>query len=166
MVSKILDQFPMNSMKFQAENDEFILLGSVSIPSVSSKGNPAYVLSRGADARDLRDNDLWWQGPEFLLRDIPDPEECPCPKDKAFEQELKRNVIVSCAVINDSELLDKLLNLTNNYSKLIMILSFRCRFLKNCLHKNVETGFLTAAELVTAEQLLFKQVQSATFAKV
>ncbi|GBM34155.1 hypothetical protein AVEN_256516-1 [Araneus ventricosus] len=80
---------------------------------VSSKCNPADVLSRGADAKDLRDNDLWWQGPEFLLRDITDPEE----------------------------------------------------FIKNCLHKNVETGFLTAAELDNAEQLLIKQVQSTTFAK-
>ncbi|GBM89868.1 hypothetical protein AVEN_111818-1 [Araneus ventricosus] len=39
------------------------------------------------------------------------------------------------------------------------------RFLKNCLHKNVETGFLTATELDNAEQLLIKQVQSTTFAK-
>ncbi|GBN95285.1 hypothetical protein AVEN_207930-1 [Araneus ventricosus] len=63
---------------------------------VSSKCNPADVLSRGADAKDLRDNDL---------------------------------------------------------------------FLKNCLHKYVETGFLTAAELDNAEQLLIKQVQFTTFAK-
>ncbi|GBN17071.1 hypothetical protein AVEN_153818-1 [Araneus ventricosus] len=37
--------------------------------NVSSEGNPADVLSRGADDRYLRDNDLWWQGPEFLLHD-------------------------------------------------------------------------------------------------
>ncbi|GBO16330.1 hypothetical protein AVEN_229756-1 [Araneus ventricosus] len=64
---------------------------------VSSKYNPANVLSRGADVKDLRDNHLW--------------------------------------------------------------------FLKNCLHKNVETGFLTAAELDNAKQLLIKKVQSTTFAK-
>ncbi|GBM98574.1 hypothetical protein AVEN_227592-1 [Araneus ventricosus] len=72
---------------------------------VSSKINPAEVLSRDADARDLRDNDLWWQGPEFFLRDIPDPEWCPCPKEKTFEKELKRTVTVSCAVTNDYDFL-------------------------------------------------------------
>ncbi|GBN04197.1 hypothetical protein AVEN_188664-1 [Araneus ventricosus] len=88
--------------------------------------NPSDVLFRGADARDLRDNNLWWQGLEFLLRDIPDPEEFPCSKDKTFEKEL---------------------------------------FLKTCLYKNMETGFLTAAELDNAEQLLTKRVQSTTFTK-
>ncbi|GBO18241.1 hypothetical protein AVEN_61696-1 [Araneus ventricosus] len=38
-------------------------------------------------------------------------------------------------------------------------------FLKNYLHKNVETGFLTGAEMDNAEQLLIQQVLSTTFAK-
>ncbi|GBN76568.1 hypothetical protein AVEN_74890-1 [Araneus ventricosus] len=81
---------------------------------VSSNNNPADVLSRGADARDLRGNDFLWQGPEFLLRDISDPEEYPCPKDKTSKQELKTTVSVSCAVANVSDFFDKLLNITNN----------------------------------------------------
>ncbi|GBN81625.1 hypothetical protein AVEN_156732-1 [Araneus ventricosus] len=36
---------------------------------------------------------------------------------------------------------------------------------KNCLHKNRENAFLTAAELDYAEKMLIKQVQSTTFAK-
>ncbi|GBM82502.1 hypothetical protein AVEN_202398-1 [Araneus ventricosus] len=63
---------------------------------VSSNNNPADVLSRGTDARDLRGNDFLRQGPELLLRDISDPEEYPCPN------------------ANVSDILDKLLNITNN----------------------------------------------------
>ncbi|GBL92541.1 hypothetical protein AVEN_123735-1 [Araneus ventricosus] len=42
---------------------------------------------------------------------------------------------------------------------------FPVQFFKNSLHESGETGFLTAAELDNAEQLLIKQVQSTTFAK-
>ncbi|GBL99279.1 hypothetical protein AVEN_177313-1 [Araneus ventricosus] len=132
---------------------------------VSSKNKPTDVLSRSADARDLQGNDLWWQTPEFFLHDIPVPEKYPCPKDKTFEQELKRTVTVSCAVANDSDFFDKHLNLTNNYCKLISILSFCCSFFKNCLNKMLEKVFLTAAELENSEQLLMKQVQSTIFAR-
>ncbi|GBN76668.1 hypothetical protein AVEN_138551-1 [Araneus ventricosus] len=143
-------------MLWKPQPDQLIF--KLSWRHVSSKLKPADVLSRGTDARDLRGNDLWWQGPEFLLRDIPDREEYPCSKDKTFEQELKRYVTASCAETNDSDFLDKLLNLTNNYSKLIRILSFCCMFFKNCLHKNVERGFFTAAGLDNTVQLLIKQV--------
>ncbi|GBN37880.1 hypothetical protein AVEN_66886-1 [Araneus ventricosus] len=80
-------------------------------------------------------------------------------------KQLKTTVTVSRAMTNDSDFLDKLLNLTNSYSKLIRILSFCCGFLKNSLLKNVEEGFLSAAELDNAEQLLIKKIQSTTFLK-
>ncbi|GBN42476.1 hypothetical protein AVEN_32439-1 [Araneus ventricosus] len=101
-----------------------ILLGALSLTSAKKfqfglselirRGEDFNCINGGADARDLRDNDLWWQGPDFLLRNISDPEEYPCPKDKTFEQELKTTVAVSCAVANVSDFLDKLLNITNN----------------------------------------------------
>ncbi|GBN39448.1 hypothetical protein AVEN_227952-1 [Araneus ventricosus] len=117
-VLQVWNDFLVNSLKGGGTpsvlpTSRFFFINLYKWRHVSEKCNPADVLSRGADAKYLRDNDLWWQGPEFLLRDITDPEE----------------------------------------------------FLKNCLHKTVETGFLTATELDNAEKLLIKQVQSTTFAK-
>jgi hypothetical protein len=36
---------------------------------VSTEQNPADLISRGINAEDLKDNSLWWNGPDWLLKD-------------------------------------------------------------------------------------------------
>ena len=36
---------------------------------VSTEQNPAHLISHGINAEDLKDNSLWWNGPQWLLED-------------------------------------------------------------------------------------------------
>lgn len=36
---------------------------------VPGKENPADIISRGSSVKNLKDNEIWWCGPEFLLED-------------------------------------------------------------------------------------------------
>ncbi|GBN58128.1 hypothetical protein AVEN_233801-1 [Araneus ventricosus] len=55
MVSKILDQFPMNSMKGQAKNDEFMLLGPPSPTKHLHKISPIPRLSQVSAKHRIKD---------------------------------------------------------------------------------------------------------------
>ncbi|GFX36817.1 integrase catalytic domain-containing protein [Trichonephila clavipes] len=132
---------------------------------VATEDNPADFVSRGMDSLKLKTCELWWNGPKFLIsnqypqRQIPvavikDPGELKnCSDFSNFFLDSATNFFVN-----------NLLNLSNDYFKIIRVLSFICRFVYNCKSKESKIiGPLDLGELKKAEQLLLKLVQKEEF---
>ncbi|GFT41772.1 integrase catalytic domain-containing protein [Trichonephila clavipes] len=132
---------------------------------VATEDNPADFVSRGMDSLKLKTCELWWNGPKFLMsnqylqRQIPvavikDPGELKnCSDFSNFFLDSATNSFVN-----------NLLNLSNDYFKIIRVLSFICRFVYNCKSKESKgIGPLDIGELKKAEQLLLKLVQKEEF---
>ncbi|GFW35372.1 integrase_H2C2 domain-containing protein [Trichonephila clavipes] len=131
---------------------------------VQTQNNPADLVSRRIKPTRLKSCELWWNSPKFLMSG----------------QYPKKKILV--AVINDSGELtncrnftnyfldtaincfvNNLFNLSNNYSKIVRVLSFICRFVYNRkINESKRIGPLDI-ELKKGEQLLLKLVQKEGF---
>ncbi|GBO22019.1 hypothetical protein AVEN_123332-1, partial [Araneus ventricosus] len=92
---------------------------------VKTSENPADIISRGMTPQQLMENSLWWNGPQFLQQvavELCDKNEIPIDDD--YLHELKRESDKTLALTLDSTFLDSLLSISNNYSKLIRVVSF------------------------------------------
>ncbi|GFY11046.1 integrase catalytic domain-containing protein [Trichonephila clavipes] len=131
---------------------------------IASEQNPADVLSRGLLPEELRDDSLRWHGPELLLQSaysttvISDPTQ----RDD-FDCELRvseRTLETSLLNSKNFEFFNHLIDLSNNYFKIIHIVSYIYRLINNCRSKVKKMGPLTTSEVNDAEIWLIKQDQS------
>ncbi|GFW16478.1 DUF5641 domain-containing protein [Trichonephila clavipes] len=103
---------------------------------ISSEVNPADVLSRGLDVKELAANDdLWWKGPDWQNMAVAAPNSLRVSStvtDQCFTNELKPMSKGTLKLNIDSNFIDNFLDRTNNFHKLIRILAFIFRFIKNC----------------------------------
>ncbi|GFS75420.1 uncharacterized protein NPIL_79101 [Nephila pilipes] len=135
---------------------------------VSSKFNPADLLSRGLEAKTLAASELWWKGPDLSRINLFDYQTLQSPSsstDKLYSDELKTLYKVTLKSNNDSNFLDTLIDITNNFHKLIRILGFIFRFKSNCKSLIKSTGPLTQEEYQKAETHLLKSLQVKYFHK-
>ncbi|GBM07391.1 hypothetical protein AVEN_26471-1 [Araneus ventricosus] len=100
---------------------------------ISSHLNPADIISRGTDPQELAKLTLWWHGPQMSQDDsleIP-VQNIDVSSDKLYLSELKN--LTNCSLIStvDSSFLDNLLNVSNNFCKLIRTVAFIFRFFNN-----------------------------------
>lgn len=65
----------------------------------------------------------------------------------------------------NKDLISILLNLSNNYAKLLNTLSYIFRFLNNCRNKNKMGGPLNVDEVVSSERRLISLVQQETLSE-
>ncbi|GFR13869.1 integrase_H2C2 domain-containing protein, partial [Trichonephila clavata] len=102
---------------------------------ISSECNPADALSRGLDAKTLAACEIWWSGPGSSTLDISTQDAVEIPiisSDKLYCAELKTVSKVTLTTHN-SDFFEHLLNLINDFQKLIRILAFIFRFIYNCV---------------------------------
>ncbi|GFV31585.1 integrase catalytic domain-containing protein [Trichonephila clavipes] len=131
----------------------------------ATEDNPADFVSRGMDSLKLKTCELWWNGSKFLMSNQYPQRRIPVAviKDPG---ELKNcsdfsNFFLDSAI---NSFVNNLLNLSNDYFKIIRVLSFICRFVYNCKSKESKRiGPLDLGELKKAEQLLLKLVQKEEF---
>ncbi|XP_055928199.1 uncharacterized protein LOC129959405 [Argiope bruennichi] len=136
------------------------------------KANPADKLTRGLSIRVLAQDDVWWYGPDWLFN----PDLClDNTVNSEFNEvevanELKkdyfpaRNLVMTVTGTNCDDFLDELLKITNDYVKLICIISYIFRFSANCRYPQSRTvGPITTDERIQAENQLIRMVQRGKF---
>ncbi|GFX84842.1 uncharacterized protein TNCV_4996741 [Trichonephila clavipes] len=112
---------------------------------VSSKNNPADLISRGCNVDELLKNEMWFSGPDLQTDEYEDNQLFP---DPSYRDELKCAVTLSMTECS-SNFYDELFNVTNNFIKLIRIFSFIFRFINNIKAKEScnKEKYLTADEV-------------------
>lgn len=132
---------------------------------ISSQDNPADVLSRGINPRNLSSFDLWWKGPHWLSYPNHDwPKSKFNPPDVV--PELKRQVMS----FKIQEVNPFPVNQFSSLSKLQRVGAYCRRFIKNCQRKkstekcsNVSGASLSVSELQEALLVLIKISQQEGF---
>ncbi|GFT39196.1 integrase catalytic domain-containing protein [Trichonephila clavipes] len=146
----------------------------------AGKENPADFLSRGLSADCLVSNSRWRTGAEFLsdsefpknfqqvvpeLDYLTEHEKETVVQERKKLREADRSEETVLLNSDSSSILDELLELSNNYFKVINILSCTFRFNYNCRNKFKKVGPLTVAEFKESEIKLIKHAQRSLFDK-
>ncbi|GFX22204.1 uncharacterized protein TNCV_2950501 [Trichonephila clavipes] len=131
---------------------------------VSSNENPADLISRGLNASDISSKQLWWHGSDFLREELEanpiDFERITSESDYIKELKPANVLLTSCKFT----LIDDLSKRSNNYTKLLHILSYIFRFLHNSRNPSVKrSGQLDYSEVNEAELCLIKNLQASAF---
>lgn len=113
---------------------------------ISTKQNPADVISRGLMPNELANSNLWWHGPNFLEN----PEEQWQNPDYVPEEdlpEMKTNILIATKPFKDGW---KFLSYYGNFIHLQRRMAVIMRFVNNCRKKKVDritSTHLTATDL-------------------
>ncbi|GFS61943.1 integrase catalytic domain-containing protein [Trichonephila clavipes] len=128
---------------------------------VSSKNNPADLISRGCNVDELLKNEMWFSGPDLQTDEYEDNQLFP---DPSYRDELKCAVTLSMTECS-SNFYDELFKVTNNFIKLIRIFSFIFRFINNIKAKEScnKEKYLTADEVKRSTEFLAKIAQLSEF---
>ncbi|GFU58684.1 integrase catalytic domain-containing protein [Trichonephila clavipes] len=128
---------------------------------VSSKNNPADLISRGCNVDELLKNEMWFSGPDLQTDEYEDNQLFP---DPSYRDELKCAVTLSMTECS-SNFYDELFNVTNNFIKLIRIFGFIFRFINNIKAKEScnKEKYLTAYEVKRSTEFLAKIAQLSEF---
>ncbi|GFV62168.1 integrase catalytic domain-containing protein [Trichonephila clavipes] len=116
---------------------------------IASEQNPADVLSRGLLPEELRDDSLWWHGPELLQSTYSTTVIAEPTQRDGFDCELRvseRTLETSLLNSKNLDFFNHLMDLSNNYFKIIHIVSYIYRFIENCRSKVKKRGPLTTSE--------------------
>ncbi|GFW74923.1 uncharacterized protein TNCV_2677911 [Trichonephila clavipes] len=132
---------------------------------IPSAQNPADIISRGVNPEELSSLTLWWNGPQHLdiLEQFIDPSIT--SSDELYMSELKEQSDINLTSILDSNFENDLLNITNNYMKLIGLFSYIFRFLYNFKNTSCHSVPLTNEELQKVKLHLIKRIQVTVFNK-
>ena len=132
---------------------------------MSSKDNPADLISRGINPEDLQDNELWWNGPDWLSQSN---ESWPSKREFTSEEldnlpearKCKTALIVTATADNY-----KILKRYSSIHRLIRVTAYWLRYFDN-LRKTKElrkTGYLEVSERAHALARLLKTAQAQDF---
>ncbi|GBN97841.1 hypothetical protein AVEN_176220-1 [Araneus ventricosus] len=123
---------------------------------ITSKNNPADLLSRGIDAQFLVNNQFWFQGPDSFnsLNSAVEINQ----SDKNYVSEFRSKDSV-CLTVETSALFDDVICISNHFQKLIRIISLIFRFINICKKNSKECGAPSKTERQNAEIYILREVQ-------
>ena len=145
------------------------------------KQNPADLPSRDTSAKDLTNNAIWWNGPEFLYQletEWPTNESIHFGDEEALKEDAKNAVNITHSLVNSTAnepttpKVDNLIDITrfSDLTKLLRVTALVVKFvnkLKSTVRTKSNSGsgtkILTALELTNAEELWIMAVQASSF---
>lgn len=134
---------------------------------VSSKSNPADVVSRGLFPKELMINDLWWNGPRFLRLNEFHEEAPDAELEDGAEKEEDCDIVMTVTVLDNRPY--EVILASSNFRRLQRVFGYVGRFIFNCQTKNFsEKRFnrrLTFDELDNGLKLMVKCVQHEVYAE-
>lgn len=127
---------------------------------ITSKANPADSASRGINASNLRDLNLWWRGPDLLWNESIDKWLQPSTILNTNEEERKT---VLMTTISSSDIISRF----SSFFKLRRIIALCMRFITNCRvsKENRTYDYISVKELNLAANILYKIAQHESFAE-
>ena len=132
---------------------------------VGGKDNPADIGSRGVSAFVLRDNKLWWEGPEWLRKGEESWPTTLVLEDSTEIKEERKKICVLSVVTEKSEKLNNVVNVErfNSLDKLLRVTAWVKRFVNNLKHKKekreLKKGSLEVEEIKEIERLWIQDAQ-------
>ncbi|GFU82003.1 integrase catalytic domain-containing protein [Trichonephila clavipes] len=134
---------------------------------IASEQNPTDVLSRGLLPEELRDDSLWWHGPELLQSTYSTTVIAEPTQRDDFDCELRvseRTLETSLLNSKNFDFFNHLMDLSNNYFKIIHIVSYIYRFIENCRSKD-DKGILRVGGRLEKASIPYSQKHPAILAK-
>lgn len=127
---------------------------------VGSKDNPADLISRGVEAKQLEFWKLWWNGPIWLSLDS---SRWPVPQYICEDAPERKNIAL---IVKQGDQLE-LFSRVSNLSKLKRIIAYCLRFIRNAKRKQTDRILesLTCEELQGALNIIVRQAQHDVYAK-
>lgn len=132
--------------------------------------NPADCLSRGMTADAILDFDLWWNGPQWLqLHQRHWPVVAGgFDQPSAAAQEARRTSVAAPSSPSDPSFVDQLVEKFSNVQRLIRVVAYCYRFLRNCRtapSERPKTSLLNIDDLTEAENSIIRLVQQQSFSE-
>ncbi|KAJ8909967.1 hypothetical protein NQ315_005974 [Exocentrus adspersus] len=125
---------------------------------VSSRENPADLISRGTTILELKDNDFWWTGPKWLTQ-----EHLPIFELQSISDDIpEQRSITNIAAVDDFDLFSRFSSLT----RLQRVTAYCLRFIANSkiqVQEQRTTGALSVKELQNALNTLIRLAQKDSF---
>ncbi|XP_072395159.1 uncharacterized protein [Diabrotica undecimpunctata] len=126
---------------------------------ISSKDNPADVISRGIDPDQLLKCKLWWEGPEWLKLESNLWPEAVVNNIQEIPERKKKSVLSCTSTVSVI-----MINKFSNFTRIQRVWAYCLRFINNCQSSNTKlSGTLQADEIHKATIHLIKFVQAEAF---
>ncbi|GFW96396.1 pro-Pol polyprotein [Trichonephila clavipes] len=136
----------------------------------SGKDNPADLLTRGISVDALTTNSKWWNGSSFLRQiDFQTKGLDEAIPERVYLTEMRKNSnpkedISLTLTVTKNNFLENIIHISNNYVKLIRVVSFLYRFIHNCRTRITKIkGPLTSQEVSHAENWLIHSLHEREF---
>ncbi|GFW49880.1 pro-Pol polyprotein [Trichonephila clavipes] len=136
----------------------------------SGKDNPADLLTRGISVDALTTNSKWWNGSSFLRQiDFQTKGLDEAIPERVYLTEMRKNSnpkedISLTLTVTKNNFLENIIDISNNYVKLIRVVSFLYRFIHNCRTRITKIkGPLTSQEVSHAENWLIHSLHEREF---
>ncbi|GFW82367.1 integrase catalytic domain-containing protein [Trichonephila clavipes] len=134
----------------------------------SGKDNPADLLTRGISVDALTTNSKWWNGSSFLRQiDFQTKGLDEAIPERVYLTEMRKNSNPKediSLTLTKNNFLENIIDISNNYVKLIRVVSFLYRFIHNCRTRITKIkGPLTSQEVSHAENWLIHSLHEREF---